>query len=170
MKDILEETLAREEKIFEKLYNDLSPKVYSLARFKGLSKEDSQDVVQDTFSAVFAGYHSFENKSSVKTYVISIAQNKIADFYRRKYKKNETALDENIESESGDGNIVETADVKKQVAKLTDEQQMLIHLIFTQGLNFNEAAAVMGIPPGTVKSRMFKIRSILKHGLGEDYR
>ncbi len=162
--------MASEEKKFEKTYNELSGKVYSLARYKGLSTEDSRDIVQETFAAVFAGYHTFMNKSSIKTYVISIAQNKISDFYRKKYKRNETGLDESITKDAADKDIVEVTDVQNQVSKLTKDQQYLLHLVFTQGLNFNEAAAVMNIPAGTVKSRMFKIRGILKQGLGENYR
>lgn len=160
----------REEKIFEKLYQDYSGKIYSLARFKGLNGADSQDIVQETFAAVFAGYHSFQNKASVKTYIVSIANNKIADFYRKRYKRGETELDEEIAAEPRDESVIEKTDVKAQVARLTPEQKELLHLIFTQGLNYDEAAALMDIPAGTVKSRMFAIRKILKQGLGDHYR
>ena len=160
----------REERIFEKLYTDYSGRVYSLARFKGLNEVDSQDIVQDTFAAVFAGYHSFQNKSSVATYITAIAKNKIADFYRKRYKRGETELDETMATEPLNESIVEKTDVKAQIAELDGEQKELLHLIFTQGLGYNEAAAVMNIPAGTVKSRMFAIRKILKQGLGESYR
>ena len=160
----------RESKLFEKLFTKYSGKVYSLARFKGLSGQDSQDIVQETFAAVFASYHSFQNKSSVKTYIVSIARNKIADFYRKRYKNPETELDEEIQRPSQDEGIIEKTDVIAQVEKLTDEQKELLHLIFTQGLSYDEAAAVMNVPAGTIKSRMFAIRNILKQGLGEDYR
>ena len=69
-----------------------------------------------------------------------------------------------------DEGIIEKTDVIAQVEKLTDEQKELLHLIFTQGLSYDEAAAVMNVPAGTIKSRMFAIRNILKQGLGEDYR
>ena len=160
----------REEKIFEKLYQDYSGKVYSLARFKGLSEADSQDIVQDTFAAVFAGYHSFQNKASVKTYIVSIANNKIADFYRKRYKRGETELDEEIAAAPRDERVIEKTDVAAQVEELNSEQKELLHLIFTQGLSYGEAAAVMNIPAGTVKSRMYAIRNTLRQGLGEGYR
>ena len=160
----------RESKLIERLFIKYSGKVYSLARFKGLSMQDSQDIVQETFVAVFASYHSFENKSSVNTYIVSIARNKIADFYRKRYKKPETELDEEIQTPPQYESVIEKTDVSAQVEKLTDEQKELLHLIFTQGLSYDEAAAVMNVPAGTIKSRMFAIRHTLKQGLGEDYR
>ena len=135
-----------------------------------MSGQDSQDIVQETFAAVFASYHSFQNKSSVKTYIVSIARNKIADFYRKRYKNPETELDEEIQSPPQDEGVIEKTDISAQVEKLTDEQKELLHLIFTQGLSYDEAAAVMNVPAGTIKSRMFTIRNTLKQGLGEDYR
>lgn len=160
----------RESKVFEKLFIKYSGKVYSLARFKGLNGQDSQDIVQETFAAVFASYHSFQNKSSLKTYIVSIARNKIADYYRKRYKSLETELDEEIGIPSQDENVIEKTDVSVQVDKLTDKQKELLHMIFTQGLSYDEAAAVMNVPAGTIKSRMFAIRNTLKQGLGEDYR
>ena len=160
----------REETIFEKLYDGYSGKVYSLARFKGLNEADSQDIVQETFAAVFAGYHSFQNKASIKTYIVSIAGNKIADFYRKRYKYGETELTEEIAAEPRDESVIEKTDVKAQVEGLNGEQKELLHLIFTQGLSYDEAAAVLNIPAGTVKSRMFAIRNTLRRGLGESYR
>lgn len=50
------------------------------------SKEDAQDVVQDVFIAAFSNYDSFEGKSKPLTWLMTILQRKIADFYRKKYK------------------------------------------------------------------------------------
>lgn len=160
----------RESKTFEKLFIEFSDKVYSLSRFKGLSEADSQDIVQDTFAAIFASYHSFQNKASIKTYIISIAQNKIADFYRKRYKRDETELSREIPSETATGSLIEKTDVKKQVENLKEEQRELLYLVFTQGLSYDEAAVIMNVPAGTIKSRMFKIRNTLKEALGENYR
>ena len=170
VKDVLEAELNRDSQIFDKLYQDYSEKVYSLSRFKGLSMQDSQDIVQDTFAAVFAGYRSFENKSSIKTYIISIAKNKIADFYRKKYRHPEEELSGEMEAESQTDSVIEKTDIVNQMKNLDAEQQELLHMIFTQGLSYKEAAAVLNIPEGTIKSRMFVIRNKIKEGLGANYR
>ena len=157
------------DKTFEKIYHDFADKVYSLARFKGLSDADAHDVVQDTFMAVYASYHSFEGRSSLKTYVVSIARHKIADFYRRISRRREEMLQDTLRAKDRPDETEERVDVEQAVDRLKEEDQELLHLIFTQGLNYKEAGAIMNIPEGTVKSRMYKIRSRLKKQLGGEY-
>ncbi len=161
--------LSPEEKTFEKIYQDYADNVYALARFKGLSESDAADIVQDTFMAVFASYHSFEGRSSLRTYVVSIARHKIADHYRKAFRRHEEALSDTMAVQDQSDETEERVDVERATRRLKDEDQDLLHLIFTQGLNYKEAAAILDIPEGTVKSRMHKIRTKLKHHLGGDY-
>lgn len=161
--------LNQEEKTFERIYNDHADNVYALARFKGLSESDAHDVVQDTFMAVFSSYHSFEGRSSLKTYVVSIARHKIADHYRKASRRQEEELSDTLAIQSTSAQTEERVDVIRATKRLKDEDQDLLHLIFTQGLNYKEAAAILDIPEGTVKSRMYKIRTQLKHHLGGGY-
>lgn len=49
-------------------------------------KEDAKDIIQDVFLAAYSGYKSFNGKSSVKTWLQTILKNKVADYYRKKYK------------------------------------------------------------------------------------
>lgn len=49
-------------------------------------KEEAKDIVQDVFLAAYSGYQSFQGKSSVKTWLQTILKNKVADYYRKKYK------------------------------------------------------------------------------------
>lgn len=49
-------------------------------------KEEAKDIVQDVFLAAFSGYQSFKGNSSAKTWLHTILKNKVADYYRNKYK------------------------------------------------------------------------------------
>lgn len=49
-------------------------------------KEDAQDLVQEVFLSAFSSYDSFEGKSKPLTWLNTILNNKVADFYRKKYK------------------------------------------------------------------------------------
>ena len=60
--------------------------LYSWAYHKTSNVEVAQDLVQDTFLAVAERLDSFQGKSSVKTWLFSILNNKIVDFYRKKAK------------------------------------------------------------------------------------
>ena len=162
--------MSSQSKIFEKLFNEYSDKVYSLARFKGICDTDAQDVVQETFIAVIASYHSYEGKANIKTYILSIARHKIADYYRKKSIRCEQELSESLKSEAISNDNIETLNIKNAVDKLKKEDKELIYLIFTLGLNYQETAVIVNIPEGTIKSRMFKIRKLIKNNLGGSYR
>ena len=53
-------------------------------------KEDAMDLVQEVFISATAAYRTFERKSTPLTWLLNILKNKIADFYRHKYRKPET--------------------------------------------------------------------------------
>jgi len=54
-------------------------------------KEEAEDIVQEVFLSAFSSYYSFEGKSKPLTWLYTILNNKVADFYRKKYK-NETPI------------------------------------------------------------------------------
>ncbi|TLX77534.1 sigma-70 family RNA polymerase sigma factor [Labilibacter sediminis] len=71
--------------------------LYSWAYHKTSNVEVAQDLVQDTFLAATERIDSFQRKSSVKTWLFSILNNKIVDFYRKKTKSH-LSLEENFYS------------------------------------------------------------------------
>lgn len=62
--------------------HQFSDELYSWAYFKTSSKEVAEDLVQDTFLAAFQKIDQFEGKSQPKTWLFSILNNKIIDYYR----------------------------------------------------------------------------------------
>jgi RNA polymerase sigma-70 factor (ECF subfamily) len=91
--------------VLEQWVNQFSDELYSWAFFKTSSKEIAEDLVQDTFLAAFHKIDSFEGKSQPKTWLFSILNNKVIDYYRlsaRTTKKN-FSLTENSGFELSDG-------------------------------------------------------------------
>lgn len=60
--------------------------LYSWAYYKTSHKEAAEDLVQDTFLSAHQAFHKYEGKSSPKTWLFSILNNKIIDYHRRKFK------------------------------------------------------------------------------------
>ncbi len=50
------------------------------------NREEAEDIVQDVFIAAFEGYANFKQKSNVQTWLMSILQHKVSDYYRKKYQ------------------------------------------------------------------------------------
>jgi len=73
--------------LFESWVNQFSDELFSWAYHKTSSKETAEDLVQDTFLSAFHKIDTFEGKSSPKTWLFSILNNKIIDHYRKKSKK-----------------------------------------------------------------------------------
>lgn len=71
---------------FTELVNEYSDKLYSWAFHKTSNKELAEDLVQETFLAAYKSFESFEGNSSTKTWLTSILNNKIIDYYRQKSK------------------------------------------------------------------------------------
>lgn len=95
---------------FENWVNDFSDELYSWAFYKTTSKETAEDLVQETFLAAYHKIDSFEGKSHPKTWLFSILNNKVIDYYRKSAKttKQTFSLTENSGYELSDAVFTET--------------------------------------------------------------
>ena len=80
-----------------------SESLYLWAVQKTSSKETAEDLVQDTFLSAVKSYDSFKGKSSPKTWLFRILNNKIIDYYRKASRSKHQALDELKASKVADG-------------------------------------------------------------------
>lgn len=81
-----------------------SDELYSWAYYKTSSRETAEDLVQDTFAAAYHKLDAFEGKSKPKTWLFSILNNKIIDYYRKKSKNSITSVEhEKLANTSIDG-------------------------------------------------------------------
>lgn len=76
---------------------EYSTELYSWARHKTSDKEWAEDLVQETFIAAFQSLEKFEGTSSAKTWLFSILNHKLLDYYRKKYRTRDK-----IESQKSD--------------------------------------------------------------------
>lgn len=97
-------------------------------------KQDGEDIVQNVFISAFESYYSFEGRSSVKTWLMAILKNKVAEFYRKKYRHTENVpLDRYFDQEGSwkhadilqdwneqDENLLDNNDFNKVMADCID--------------------------------------------------
>lgn len=79
-------------KIISGWVEEFSDSLYSWAFYKTSHRESAEDLVQDTFIAAFQTIDKFENKSNPKTWLFSILNNKIYDYYRNKFKNSSSTM------------------------------------------------------------------------------
>lgn len=100
--------------VFEKWVNQFSDELYSWALYKTSSKETAEDLVQETFLSAFNKINTFQGKSQPKTWLFSILNNKVIDYYRLSAKttKQTFSISENSGYELTDELFNETGNWK----------------------------------------------------------
>lgn len=157
---------------FEILLNECRSAVERFVRFKLSSKPDADDVLQETYLTAFQKFDMLIDKSHFKAWIISIARNKCSDYYRRQMKSNDISFEELPEfplTASRYG-YIEQHDVYDTMESLSENDRLMIDLFYIQGYNQNEIAKSLGIPIGTVKSRLYTARNNFKRSYLTDYR
>ncbi len=136
----------------------MRPSVERFVRFRIDSKADADDVLQEVCLAAYLNFPSLRDRSAFKAWLISIAANKCRDFFRRRASRAEVPLDA-LEGASAPG-ASETSDtseadaVRETMALLRDHDRQILRLYFWEELPQASIAQRLGIPVGTVKSRL----------------
>ena len=115
--------------VFENWVNQFSDALYSWALYKTSSKETAEDLVQDTFVSAFHKIDNFKGQSQPKTWLFSILNNKIIDFYRKnaKIKKHEFKLSEKAGFQLSDNLFNETNGWKtREIDPIWDQEEELL--------------------------------------------
>lgn len=134
--------------------------------------ENIDDIMQETLFSAWQGIGAYQAASSFKTWLLAIANNKINDFFRNRYRRQTETLEGKAEIAGAFDftlRVAEKNDVQKALLVLSEEEKRLVHLIFNVRLSYGEITRLTGIPEGTVKSRMFAIKAKLKKTLGGKY-
>lgn len=138
-------------------------------RFTG-NREISEEIVQETFMAVFQNIRRFQPSSSFRAWIYAIATNRALNALRR---RTHIRYDESLEDRSDDWNEpLQSASeqeracaVRKALASLPEKQRAIFILRFYEQLSYEEIALATGCPIGTVKSRLCytlkKLRGVL---------
>ncbi|MCI8387424.1 MAG: RNA polymerase sigma factor [Clostridiales bacterium] len=163
---------------FEALMNRYLDMLYSYISLRA-SEADAADILQETMLAVWQGLGGYDNRSSLKTWLFAVARRKLCDFYRKRSREsqNECTFADILPDSCEDGfcdvdsgedlaaQTVERLDTADAIKRLNESERELVHLIFDAGLSYTEISEVIGVPVGTIKSRMSAIKSKLKYYL-----
>ena len=173
---------ARDRVRFEEEALELSDQVYQVARRLTGSREEAEDLVQDTYARAFRAWRSFEPGTNLRAWLFRILTNLNIDRGRKiqrtpdqqPLEENDYFLYNRLE-ESGDGNaderrVVERLSQNDAVTALADlphDFRDVVLLVDLADFSYSDAAQILDIPIGTVMSRLHRGRRILKRNLAE---
>ena len=151
----------REKIAVEALYDMYSASLFGVI-VRIVNDEDiAEDILQDTFVKIWNSFSSYSTeKGRLFTWMVNIARNLAIDKIRSKDFKNQTKnqeLENNVTFIDEQRNTVykpELLGVKDLVEQLKPEQKSILDLVYFKGYTHVEAADELGVPLGTIKTRL----------------
>lgn len=143
---------------FRELFLRYQDRVYSIALHYTADPAAAMDIAQDVFVKLFSSLATFRGDSSFETWLFRLAANCCHDRHRKLRRL--VSLEDSHLPEPRD-KATEQAErdqrarqVQHSVAGLPEELRMTVVLRYTEGLTYEEIAAVLGCPAGTIASRL----------------
>ena len=152
----------------EALYGLYGGRVLSYLRGQLSDEGLAEEVLQDVFLAAWHAAAAFRGESKVLTWLLTIAHNRAINARRRRrltLVSLETRLAGRDDGAAGVGGRL---DMAAALNRLPEAQRAALDLVFYHGLSVVEAATVLDVPEGTVKSRLHRAKAALRRLLDED--
>ncbi|WP_075216137.1 sigma-70 family RNA polymerase sigma factor [Mongoliimonas terrestris] len=137
------------------------------ARTLARSDADADDLVQEALVKAYERRGSFDSRRSLKAWLFAVLHNAFIDGVRR--RKAETNRDDAFgltvaerTAEPGQDSAVRLAQIRRAFARLPQDQREALHLVAVEGLPYQEAAAILDVPVGTLMSRIGRARAALR--------
>jgi RNA polymerase sigma-70 factor, ECF subfamily len=165
--DLIKAIAAGNKSAMHTLYGRHHLRVYHFIVRLGCDADRAEDLVAEVFLTVWRQAGSFENRSQVSTWILSIARFKALTALGR---RRETQLDEaSTEMVADDSDTPEqtvlhtdrTAQLRKCIAQLSSDHREVIDLVYYHDKSVDEVARILNLPKNTVKTRMFYARKQL---------
>ncbi len=176
-------TEARNRVRFEEEALALADQVYRVARRLVSTREEAEDLVQETYARAFRSWRSFTPGTNLRAWLLRILTNLNIDRGRRKQRApDEQPLEEGdyflynrLEQSARDGNVDEERvverlsqdDIVGALAGVPHDFRDVVVLVDIGDFTYQDAAQILDIPIGTVMSRLHRGRRILKRELAD---
>ena len=173
---------ARDRVRFEEEALALSDQVFRVARHLAGSREEAEDLVQETYARAFRSWRSFQPGTNLRAWLLRILTNLNIDRGRRKQRAPQTTpleandyylYDKLAESDGAvtdEERVVERLsqdDIVSALAAVPHDFRDVIVLVDIGDFSYQDAANILDIPIGTVMSRLHRGRRILKRELAD---
>ena len=182
---LIRRALKGDQRAYRKLRQKYHESIYNLIYRMVRDKDEVEDLTQEAFIKAFMSLSSFNDEFAFSTWLYKIATNNCIDYIRRK-KLQTFSIDKPIESKESDYTY-ELPDstyepdqelIERQKKKLLEDAinslpakyRHVIHLRHVEEKEYQEIAAILHLPLGTVKAHIFRAREMLNKYLRDRLR
>ncbi len=156
-------------------YKEIQSEIPRLRRYARALTRDvaaADDLVQDCLTRALGKLHLWQQGTDLRAWLFTILHNQYVNSVRRSVREGAAVgLSDNeplLTRAPQQGQRLELRDLERAIAKLPEEQQSAILLVGLEGMRYEEVAAVLGVPVGTVRSRLSRGREALRKLVGID--
>ena len=138
---------------------------------------EADDLVQETMLKAYRAWHQFERGTNAKGWLLTILRHAFINEYRRRTRHPETvdidaiepfSVFQEVQDDDPQGTFFDRIvddEVLRAIDTLPEQFRETVVLSDVEGLSYEEIARVLGVPVGTVKSRLFRARRLLQQKL-----
>jgi RNA polymerase sigma-70 factor, ECF subfamily len=143
---------------FESFYQAYASRLERFLRKLVGNRQAAEDLAQDTFATMWQHPNGFDpDRGTLRAYLFGAARKRAAEWWRKQVGRQETPHKEPVECKTETVWLITDA-----LAQLPEEERTLIWLREVEGHSYAELAEILGILPGTVKSRLFAARERMR--------
>jgi RNA polymerase sigma-70 factor (ECF subfamily) len=128
--------------------------------------DETEELVHEALLRAYERRSTFRKDAALKPWLLSILHNCHVDGQRRRQTERAhlalAALSAQAHQEPPQDHQLRLAQLRQRFAALPEDQRTAIHLITIEGLSYQEAASMLGIPVGTLMSRLGRARAALR--------
>lgn len=178
------ESVVQRKERFERDALQYTNQLYAAAMRYTKNPSDAEDLVQDTYAKAFVSFHQFEEGTNLKAWLYRILTTTFINNYRKDQRRplqsnggevedwqlHDAASHTSDQGKSAEDEVLENiadVDIKKALADMPEEFRMAVYLADVEGFAYKEIAEIVGVPTGTVMSRLHRGRKLLRASLAD---
>jgi len=172
------ETVVERTARFERDAMQYTNQLYAAALRYTKDPHNAQDLVQDTYAKAFTSFHQFEPGTNLKAWLYRILTTTFINTYRKDQRRPlisdgeiedwqlaASASHTSDQGKSAEDEVLENlpdGDVKRALHEISEEFRLAVFYADVEGYSYKEVADILGIPAGTVMSRLHRGRKLLR--------
>ena len=159
---------------FGRLLEKEIPRLRRYARASTRDRSRADDLVQDTLVRAIANQRRWQRGTDLRAWLFTIMHNQNVNNVRRSVREGiAVTIDEAyLKVRSDTTGVLSLRDFDRVLARIPEEQRQVILLIGLEGTSYEEAAAILDVPAGTVRSRLSRgresLRNLMDRGTGTE--
>jgi RNA polymerase sigma-70 factor, ECF subfamily len=153
--------------LFQRIEQEI-PRLRRYARALTRDVSGADDLVQDCLTRGLAKAHLWQEGTDLRAWLFTILHNQHVNRVRRSIREGVAVNGSDVEPSisASQYSRIELRDLERALARLPEEQRQVVLLVGLEGMRYETVAEIMGVPVGTVRSRLSRGREALRRMMG----